>query len=332
VSEVQLTVLTDPVADVRRALPIAARAAARRVRNALRPPPPYFSKKYRGHFAVTRSLVEGLEKIGARANYNPRFVGRIAPTVIVLSGLNTLAQAIELRRKGRIRRLIAGPNILDFPSDYPDLIAAPEVDLCITPALPTAEMYARDLPQLAGRIAPWAAGVDTEYWSPGHLPAANNVLVFVKENSGPIPPIQPYVQYMERKGYCIAMLRYGSYLPGEYRNLLRQSAVMVGFVAVESQGIAWAEAWAANIPTLLWNQPTSTFDHPRYKGVAFPTTTAPYLSRDTGLFFRSYDEFARVFEQWETERTMFRPREWVLKNMSDEVCARRLCKLAEVDV
>ena len=76
----------------------------------------------------------------------------------------------------------------------------------------------------------------------------------------------------------------------------------------------------------------ATFDHPRYQGVAFPTTTAPYLSRDTGLFFRSYDEFARVFEQWETERETFRPREWVLKNMSDEVCARRLCKLAEVDV
>jgi len=91
VSEVQLTVLTDPVVDVRRSLPIAARAAARRVRNAFRPPPAYFSKKYRGHFAVTRSLVEGLEKIGAPANYNPRFAGSVAPTVIVLSGLNTLA-------------------------------------------------------------------------------------------------------------------------------------------------------------------------------------------------------------------------------------------------
>jgi len=330
VSEVQLTVLTDPVVDVRRALPIVARAAARRVRNAFRPPPAYFSKKYRGHFAVTRSLVEGLEKIGAPANYNPRFAGSVAPTVIVLSGLNTLAQAIELRRKGKIRRLLAGPNILEFPSDYPDLIAAPEVDLCITPAQPTADLYARDLPQLAGRVAPWPAGVDTAYWSPDGPRDERTVLMFVKENKGPVGPVDPYIRFIEQKGYRVEVIRYGSYLPAEYREHLRRCAVMIGFVTEESQGIAWTEAWSTDVPTLLWNQRTATFNHPRFRGVPFPTTTSPYLTRETGLFFYSYDEFERAFQQWEGARATFRPRQWVLENMSDEVCARLLCDLAGI--
>jgi len=316
--------------DVRRALPITARALARRVRNLMHPPPPYFSTYYRGHFAVTRSLVEGLQKIGAPANYNPRSVRGVGPNVIVLSGLNTLAQAVELRRKGRIRRLLAGPNILEFPSDHPDLIGAAEVDVCITPAPPTARLYEKDLPRLAGRVRPWPAGVDTEYWSPHGERSDRTVLIFLKENKGPVGPIDPYVEFIERKGYHVEVIRYGSYLPADYREHLRRCAMMVGFVTEESQGIAWTEAWSTDVPTLLWNQRTATFNHPRFRGVPFPTTTSPYLTRDTGLFFFSYDEFEGVFAQWERERSSFRPRQWVLENMSDEVCARLLCDIAGV--
>jgi hypothetical protein len=330
----QLTLLTDPVFDAARALPIMVRAVGRRVRNVIRPPKKFIRTKYRGHHSVTRSYVEGLEKIGAPFNYNPRFAGDVAPTVMVLAGIHTLAQCIDLKRKGKIKRLLAGPNILEFPSDHPVLFSAPEIDLVITLGQPTNDLYEKDLPVLKGRVAAIPAGVDTEYWKPD--PSQRDpmrALIFLKEIKGPVGPLDPYIAHMEKKGYTVEVIHYGRYMPPDYLAALRKASVMLGFVTEESQGIAWTEAWSTDVPTLLWNQKMARYQyHPRFGQTLFPTTTSPYLTRDTGLFFFSYEEFENQFAVWENDRASFRPRQWTLDNQSDEAVARILCDVAGVPV
>jgi hypothetical protein len=77
----------------------------------------------------------------------------------------------------------------------------------------------------------------------------------------------------------------------------------------------------------LWFQ-----DHDTYRGRIFASSTAPYLSDSTGLFFSSVVEFEDALGKWEASRNTFHPRQWVLDNMSDEVCARQLCRLAGICV
>jgi hypothetical protein len=103
--------------------------------------------------------------------------------------------------------------------------------------------------------------------------------------------------------------------------------VLIGFVLNESQGIAWAEAWSVDVPTLLWKQ-----DYVTYKGRTYRSSTAPYLTPQTGVFFQSLTEFEKVFEDWDNNRNQFHPRQWVLENMSDEVRTRALCGLAQLFV
>src|SRR5687768_15199999 len=67
----EITILTDPVPAGRRLFAERARQFARWARDRVFPPPPYVDRRYRGHFAVTRSAVEGLAKIGVAATYNP---------------------------------------------------------------------------------------------------------------------------------------------------------------------------------------------------------------------------------------------------------------------
>jgi hypothetical protein len=98
---------------------------------------------------------------------------------------------------------------------------------------------------------------------------------------------------------------------------------MVGFVIDESQGLAWAEAWSADVPTLIWRNIENS-----NRGRSYVTSTAPYLSINTGLFFDDFENFKIIFAKWESKKDEFRPREWVLENMSDEVCARLICQLA----
>lgn len=310
-----ISILTDPLPHGRFAIPELTRKVGRVVRHQLAPPKYNFGE-YRGHYAVTRSLIEGLKKSALPHNYNPSRLSKLANTVVVLAGVRTLRQAIELKGQGKIRKLYAGPNIVVFSSDYDSLLAAPEVDAVITPCDWVVDLYVEDNPSLAGRIFSWAAGVDADYWTPGSMDERDSILIYEKQNIG---PVAPYVEYLGQLGYRVKIIKYGAYSHSEYRRALRRARLMVGFVFGESQGLAWAEAWAADVPTLIWRNERNT-----YRGRTYRTSTAPYLTPANGLFFNDLEDFKRQFAYLTNDPHRFTPRDWVLEHMSDEVCARKL--------
>lgn len=318
----KITVLTDPIPWGRELLHEGARRIARRVRDALRPNRPYFSHPlYRGHFSVTRSLVEGLHKINASFNYNPRYPWQLADTVIVLAGARTLRQAIRMKQQGRIKKLFAGPNIVVFSSDYDSLLAVTEVDAAITPCDLVVDLYLEDNPSLKNRIFSWPAGVDTHYWRPDSAVKRESILIFEKQNKGPVGPVAPYADYLRSLGWDVNIIEYGNFTHIEYLKMLQKSCLMLGFVTDESQGIAWAEAWSADVPTLIWRNISNV-----YQGRRYACSTAPYLRSQNGLFFDDLEDFKIQFNYWKTHQKQFSPRAWTLENMSDEVCASMLYK------
>ncbi len=322
-----LTVMTDPIPVGRFCLKETLKRLVRPIRDLALPRPAHYrGARYRGHPAVTRSLVEGLEKIGVSANYNPTQVSEVASTVIVVSGLDALRQAILWKRRGRIARLLAGPNLFVYPAEHADVIAASEVDLWVVPSDWVCRYYVRDCPSLAGRCVSWPAGVNTAYWCPDSTtPNPKDVLVFYKHSSESVLPVEKYVEMLEQRCYRVTRINYGSYTREDFLSHLRRSSLLIGFSDSETQGIAWAEAWSVGVPTLLWFQ-----DHNIFAGRTRTSSTAPYLSDRTGLFFSDTDSFEAALARWEASRATFQPRSWVLDHMSDEVCARLLCELAGV--
>jgi hypothetical protein len=313
-----VTFLTDPLPIGRYMISELARkiySGARRMLN----PPRYNYGSYRGHFAVTRSVIEGLKTCGLSHNYNPSAPKDLFDTVVVLSGVRTLRQAIELKRRGYFKKLFAGPNIVVFASDHNSLIASPEVDVVITPSQWVVDLYLADSPSLNHRCLAWPAGVDTNYWTPTLGLVRENILIFEKQNKGPVGPIAPYVEYLNLKGYKVEVIRYGEYTHVDYLEALNRARLMLGFVVDESQGIAWAEAWAANVPTLIWRNELNT-----YRGRSYRVSTAPYLNASNGLFFDNFEDFKGKFACWEQNADTFTPRAWTLANMSDQVCAINL--------
>jgi hypothetical protein len=278
---------------------------------------------YRGHPAVTRSLVEGLAKINASANYNPRSFDDIGEVVMILSGVPALKQAIKLKRKGYIKKILAGPNMVEIPSDYEGIISSKEVDLCVTPCEWTNKLYEEICPELIGRCVAWPAGVDTSYWKPDIRIHRATILIYEKQRKGPVGPVEPYKNWLEAQGYKVEIIKCGEYTLTGFLTVLKRSQLMVGFVIDESQGLAWAEAWASDVPTLIWRNTQNSI-----RGRSYGTSTAPYLSDDTGLFFDDFENFKTIFVKWESAKDSFHPRQWVLENMSDEVCARLIFQLA----
>jgi hypothetical protein len=125
----------------------------------------FLYKRAMGHFAVTRSVLEGLKQNKINFCYNPQFAHRAA-CALVLSCEEALDYAINLKKKGKIDYLMAGPNISVLPSNGRGLLAHPLVDVCIVPSQWVKTLYIKDSPVLAGKIAIWAAGIDAKYWTP----------------------------------------------------------------------------------------------------------------------------------------------------------------------
>jgi len=311
----RLVILTDPIPRGRSFFIENAKTILRFVRGILiKPEPKLRNSKYRGHFAVTRSLVEGLKKINVEYALNPFFI-KPNDIVIVLAGIKTLQQAIQLKKLGKIKKLLAGPNVVVFSSDVNNLIASPEVDLCIVPSDWTIDLYLSENSSLQNRIISWPAGVDTNYWKPSGE-ERDIVAFFEKPNKSPIPDTTDYKAFLEEMGYKVVSLTYGRFTHVEYLKILQSSLFLVGFVSNESQGIAWTEAWSCNVPTFLWRNTRDS-----YLGKSFPSSTAPYLTDDTGLFFDDINHFKTIIQENRNCHYQFNSRKWVLENMSDEVVA-----------
>lgn len=316
-----ITVLTDPLPIGSLFISELSRHIYRKGRDLVKPPK-YNYGFYRGHYAVTRSLIEGLKKNGLPYNYNPKYQNDLADTVVVLAGVRTLRQAIDLKRQGHIRKLFAGPNIVVFSSDYNSLLACKEIDAVITPSQQVVDLYIEDNPSLVGRCFSWPAGVDMTYWAPQPQVKRHTILIYEKQNKGAVGPVEPYADYVRKRGYQVEIVKYGNFKHSDYLHVLQRAKLMLGFVVDESQGIAWAEAWAADVPTLIWRNERAIFRERTYRG-----STAPYLCPENGLYFNDIEDFKQQFARWEDNPQQFSPREWTLANMSDEVCARKLYEM-----
>jgi hypothetical protein len=245
----------------------------------------------------------------------------MSEVVFVLSGVKTLRQAIELKKKGVLKKIVAGPNIVVFSSDHNSILASKEIDLVIVPSQWVADCYIEDNPSIIDKISIWPAGVDTNFWSPICNNPKNKIIIYDKLFDDNNLSSQ-YADYLKSEGFSVIYLKYGEFTHIKYRDLLRDSDLMIGFSRSESQGIAWSEAWSVNIPTFILYSGKNF-----YGGRLFNCSSAPYLSDKTGKFFYDFDNFKLIINQWKSGGLSFSPRHWVCENMSDLKSAEAILKI-----
>src|SRR5580704_15562748 len=133
-----------------------------------------------GHYGVTRSLVAGLRKLGSRFVYSPPLSRATARTAIVLAGIAELKSAIEWRRRHGCELLLAGPNVVEMPNDHGGILLSPGIDKIVVASDKVRLQYEAAVPQLAGRIWVWPAGIDESYWRPSGSRVRDRVLIYNK--------------------------------------------------------------------------------------------------------------------------------------------------------
>jgi glycosyltransferase involved in cell wall biosynthesis len=318
-----LTVLTAPIRRPAARLYTRLRGIGRRM---LKPGSQGLpASPYPGHYALVRSVVEGLRAIDADFNFNPESFADLARTVYAPAN-DALLQAVELKRQGAIDFLAAGPVNALFADDCDGILQLPEIDLVIAASDWTLDFF-RGVPALLQKTRVCPCGVDAEIWKPAGRRKEQAAVVYWKSGD------EGFCESVEASARRCGLepLRVRS-RPGEHslftqdelRALLDRSVLAIFLSAFETQGIALAEAWSMNVPTIVWDPRGDA----EWRGRHFTAgSSAPYLTPATGLASRNPAGLEPAIREALATLAGFQPREWVLAHMTDAICSRQLLKL-----
>ena len=303
----------------------------------------FYTKKFlrsilgiqRGPDVVLKSLVRGLKlspslssavepsptELEFNVNPNKRHLHKI---VHVLSNPVALEWAIEQKKLGNIKRLIAGPNISILPSLDNYIFNSPEIDLILLPSEWTKDAYIKDCPAIADKIQVWPSGVqipnEESLTNQYNIDNKNKFYIVFKKTFSE-ENYEEILKKLSVQNVPFKSLVYGTFKQSEYFEILKNARGVIYLQKAESQGIALQEAWARNVPTLVWDSKEYTYTQTSITITG--NVSAPYLTNQSGMFFSSLEEFDDKFKKFNDNISTFKAREYCIENLSDLASAKK---------
>lgn len=114
----------------------------------------------------------------------------------------------------------------------------------------------------------------------------------------------------------------------EYLAYLQESKFGIWLGRHESQGFALEEALSCNVPLLVWDVASMNQEiGQNYADI--PATVIPYWDERCGEYFHKHEEFVNKMNLFLSKLYTYRPREYVMENLSPEICEKKFMKLFE---
>lgn len=113
------------------------------------------------------------------------------------------------------------------------------------------------------------------------------------------------------------------YNENDYIQYLQNTKYGIWVDAHESQGFALQEALSCNVSLLVWCVKTMNQEY----GSNYPSlecTTIPYWDERCGEYFYNPEEFEDIFNKFLNNLNNYKPRDFILENLSMDVCEKKL--------
>ncbi len=214
---------------------------------------------------------------------------------------------------------VLGPGMYDHPGENSTLMDDKRFRSYLVPGPWMKDLFAKKY----AHVAVWFAGIDTDEWSDQSTqPKDLDFIVYdkplwEKEQTRALL-VTPIEEELNRRGLSFVNMKYGEYTTDSYRALLRRSRGMIFICEHETQGQAYQEALASNVPVLAWDQ-GFWLDPKRltYGDETVPASSVPYFADGiTGERFDQIGSFPLSLDRFIRARTNYRPRQFVLDNLS----------------
>lgn len=283
-----------------------------------------------GQTRVFLNLMAGLDEIGVAYRVNDyRHAVRHPEQLACIIGKPFVLDRIEWRNP-----ILFGAAVFSHPTDDPDLFSRRPVRKVLVPG-PWMEAMCK--PYWGERVEAWPVGIDTRLWhpvDPGEKTDAvllyNKVLWDRPERESDL--VQPIRDALAASGQPFVELRYGHYVEDDYRDALRSCRAMIFLCDHETQGIAYQQALSCDVPVMAWDLGGPWRDPTYYphRVVFDPVSSVPYWDARCGKRFTDAAAFRASWHRFieQVRAGIFRPREYILENLTLAACAERYVEIA----
>lgn len=116
------------------------------------------------------------------------------------------------------------------------------------------------------------------------------------------------------------------YDESNYLKYLQESKYGIILDAHESQGFAIEEALSCNVPLLVWNTRVMSQEYnSTYANI--PCTTIPYWDNRCGEYFYESSQLEQSFNTFIHKLDTYKPRQYIIDNLSPQKCAENFISL-----
>ena len=234
-------------------------------------------------------------------------------------------------------KVIFGPQFFVFPEDPLHPLRTQNFDNkkffynCLSDWV--GDLYREFWNPQTMNITPIPFGIDTDSIQvASDLEKRKKILVYFKHRH---PSELDYILNNIPKGENVTVFNYGSYSDSDYKKSLQEAKFVIWIGSHESQGFAFQECMAINIPILLWDVKTMyeefsngnfVYQNYKIKGYNLKSTTANVWSEKCGIKFHDKEDFAKSFEKMNEDWKEFNPRQEIEENVSLDKAYQNLLK------
>lgn len=171
-------------------------------------------------------------------------------------------------------------------------------------------------------------GVDTDKFRNNKLISErDNVFIYFKSRN-PIF-LNTIEMFLKSKGINYKIFSYKTrYDENTYIEYLKNSKYGIWIGRHESQGFALEEALSMNVPLLVWDVKSMNEEY-GYNYADIPATVIPYWDERCGEFFYDITKLDNIFNLFISKLETYKPREYILENLSMEKCEQKLIDIIE---
>lgn len=165
-------------------------------------------------------------------------------------------------------------------------------------------------------------GVETDkFINVNKISERNYVFVYFKQRNR--TELEKLINFLNSKNIAFRLFDYGKhYREEEYLNYLQTSKYGIWLGRHESQGFALQEALSCDVPLLVWDVRFMSQEFgSNYANIE--ATAIPYWDKRCGESFYDFDDLHVKFDLFLSKLHTYKPREFVLENLSIEACEKK---------
>lgn len=223
---------------------------------------------------------------------------------------------------------VLGPGLFDHPLQAPMLMNDPRFRVYVAFCEWMRAMFAKYYGN--AKMALWFGGMDLTEWQDAKGNSKDlDFVVYdkIRWNRETLVPEfrDPLLAEIARRNLSFEVLRYGQYTHETYRKLLQRARGLLFLCEHETQGMAYQEALASNVPVLAWDQGHWLDpNRPLWETEPVPASSVPYFSPECGERFGHHgvDDFSPALDRFLDNRDRYTPRAWVAEHLSLERSAQ----------